>query len=125
MYVEDKLMKKMLIFLCCVTLLCSCSSNEQNQTLSKEETIEKLIAEDNYIILDVRTKEEYEESHIKGAENIPYDEIDDSITLDKNKTIMVYCKSGKRSSIAKESLKKLGYTVYDMGAFDTVPLDKE
>ena len=44
--------------------------------------IERVLQEGNYVMLDVRTKEEYDESHIKGAINIPYDEIDEK--TDKN-----------------------------------------
>jgi len=56
---------------------------------------------------------------------MPYDQIDNSVSFDKNKTILVYCKSGRRSSIAKESLEKLGYTVYDLGAYENIELPKE
>ena len=48
---------------------------------------------------------------MKGAINIPYDEIDENVELSKEKTILVYCRSGKRSSIAYEQLTSLGYEV--------------
>ena len=88
-------------------------------------TIKELMANNDYIILDVRTKEEYNESHIKNAINIEYDKIDEKVDLDITKLILVYCKSGKRSSIAYEKLKSLGYNVYNMGAFESINLDKE
>ena len=81
--------------------------------------------ENNYEIIDVRTSSEYATGHVKGAINIPYDEIDENTKLDKNKTILVYCKSGKRSSIAFETLKKLGFKVYDLGAYETIDIAKE
>lgn len=81
--------------------------------------------EKEYVIVDVRTKEEYNESHIKDAINIPYDEIDENIEIDKDKVIFVYCKSGNRSGIAYNTLKSLGYTVYDLGAFNNIDLEKE
>lgn len=87
--------------------------------------LEKILEENNYIIVDVRTEDEYSELHIKDAINIPYDEIDESIALDKNKTILVYCQSGRRSNIAYNSLKSLGYEVIDLGAFDSIDMDKE
>ena len=65
------------------------------------------------------------EGHVKNSINIPYDEIDEKIDLDKEKTIMVYCKSGKRSNIAYNTLKDLGYDVIDLGAYDAVTLEKE
>lgn len=70
-------------------------------------------AEYPFIILDVRTLEEYDEGHIENAILIPYDEIDASIaeTLpDRDVTILVYCRSGRRSKIAAAALAELGYT---------------
>lgn len=65
------------------------------------------------IVLDARTPEEFSEGHIKNAINIPYDEIDvhaEKMLLDKSQLILVYCRSGRRSKIAAESLVNLGYT---------------
>ena len=61
-----------------------------------------------YIILDVR-----EQGHIPGARLLPYTEIENKaqeILVDKDAQILVYCRSGRRSKIAAESLAKLGYT---------------
>ena len=110
-------MKK--IFLVIITILLVGCTN------SKDKEINEIIAGNNYIILDVRTPDEYNQSHIKDAINIPYDSIDENIELDKSKKIMVYCKSGKRSNIAYNTLTNLGYDVYDMGAFESIKLDKE
>ena len=90
-----------------------------------ESSLDEIISKNNYIIIDVRTKDEYDDSHIKGAINIPYDEINEETELDKNKTILVYCKSGVRSNKAYNTLKDLGYNVVDLGAFDSIELDKE
>ena len=68
---------------------------------------------EDYIILDVRTQEEYDDAHIDGAILIPDYEIDakaESILKDKNQLILVYCRSGRRSKLAAEELVKLGYT---------------
>ena len=91
----------------------------------KTEAIQKIMSENEYIIVDVRTPEEYKESHIKGAINIEYDKIDENVKLDKNKLIMVYCKSGVRSNKAYQTLISLGFNVYDMGGISTINLDKE
>ncbi len=67
----------------------------------------------NYIILDVRTEEEYNEGHIDGAVLIPDYEINlkaESILTDKDQLILVYCRSGRRSKLAADSLVALGYT---------------
>jgi rhodanese-related sulfurtransferase len=71
------------------------------------------------VVLDVRTKEEYDEGHIDEAILIPDNQIESmapSILLDKNATILVYCRTGKRSAEASKSLIALGYKkVYDFG----------
>ena len=69
--------------------------------------------EKNYIVLDVRTEEEYNEGHIEGAVLIPDYEINtkaESILKDKEQLLLVYCRSGRRSKLAAESLAALGYT---------------
>lgn len=91
----------------------------------KVSELDTIISENNYIVLDVRTKEEYASGHVVDSLNIPVDEIDSNINIDKSKTILVYCRSGVRSKKAKDTLVSLGYKVYDMGAFSNVPLDKE
>lgn len=63
--------------------------------------------EENYIILDVRTQGEYDESHIPGAILIPNTEIEawaESKLYDKDQMILVYCRSGRRSKLALKSL---------------------
>ena len=85
----------------------------------------KRLEENSYIVVDVRTNLEYSESHVKGSVNVPYDEIDSDTDLDKDKTILVYCKSGVRSNKAYNTLKSLGYDVIDLGAYDNVTLEKE
>lgn len=115
-------MKTRKIFLICfiiLIILCGCNREEE-----KEESLQEIIQEEKAILVDVRTKEEYEESHIKDAINIPYDEIDEKVKLDKTKKIYVYCKSGKRSQIAYEKLKALGYEVKDLGAYNTIDLER-
>ena len=69
--------------------------------------------ETNYIILDVRTPEEYRDGHIPGAINIPNEDIgtkEPSELPDKDQLIMVYCRSGNRSKQASRKLAELGYT---------------
>ena len=114
-------MKKVLLITCIVLLLIVGCSNKEEST----RTLEDVLKENNYIVVDVRTKEEYELSHVKDSLNIPYDEIDENTDLDKSKTILVYCRSGKRSSIAYNTLTSLGYDVIDLGAYDSITLEKE
>jgi len=76
------------------------------------------------LVIDVRTPGEFSGGAIKGALNIPYDEIIQKIgnlETDKSRTIIVYCHSGARSRAAKKSLERIGYTqVVNAGAFSKV-----
>lgn len=91
------------------------------------ETAKKMMDKDASVILvDVRTKEEYDAGKIKKAVLLPYDQITEEsaqkIIPSKDTEIIVYCRSGRRSAIAAESLRVLGYTaVYDMGGIGSWP----
>lgn len=62
-------------------------------------------------ILDVRTQEEYDSGHIEGAILIPISELEDRLDeLSKNKEMLVYCRTGNRSSTAVNVLRANGYT---------------
>lgn len=92
-------------------------SEKGEKTMYKQITPEEakriMDSGEEYILLDVREQDEYDEGHISGSILIPYTEIDvkaEAMLPDKNKQILVYCRSGRRSKIAAESLAKLGYT---------------
>lgn len=110
-------MKKVVVLVLISLFLCSCGK--------KLESYKEIMSKNEYIIVDVRTEEEFLSSHIKGAINIPYDKINENVSLDKEKIIFVYCRSGARSKTAYNVLKSLEYTVYDLGAMDTIDLEKE
>ena len=82
---------------------------------------------ENYIILDVRTQEEYAQGHIPNAILIPDYEIEEkaeTVLKDKNQLILVYCRSGRRSKLASEILVKLGYTnIYEFGGIIEWPYE--
>ncbi len=69
-------------------------------------------------LVDVRTAEEFADGHIPGAELLPYDEIKALFSEPKkDRPIVVYCRSGRRSAIAANELRKMGYkNVSDFGA---------
>ena len=99
--------------------LSGCMKNsESKQTttyeqISAEKAKELMDTEKDYIILDVRTQEEFSQSHIEGALLIPDYEVAQKageLLTDKNQLILVYCRSGRRSKLAAEELVKLGYT---------------
>ncbi len=87
--------------------------------ISVEEAVSMMENESDYIILDVRTAEEFAEKHIPNAINIPNETIgEEEITElpDKDQLILVYCRSGNRSKQASEKLAAQGYTnVYEFG----------
>lgn len=101
-----------------VMLFTGCEKNggstvKNYEHISQKSAKEIIDTENGYIILDVRTEEEYDEGHIMGAICIPNESIDEGITsvlLDKNQLILVYCRSGNRSVQASEKLVKLGYS---------------
>ena len=69
-------------------------------------------ASENVLWIDVRTKSEFNIQHVAGSKNIPFDKIENSLHLlpkDKTSHINVYCRSGRRSNMAKNSLSKLGF----------------
>lgn len=67
------------------------------------------------LIVDVRTPKEFRGKHIKGAINLPIQEImKGKIPLPKNKEIVVYCRTGSRSSVSAKVLRELGWSVYDV-----------
>ena len=109
-------MKKIIPFLMALLLLAGCGAQSEESTyrqVNAEEAATMMEEESSYIILDVRTAEEYSEKHIPGAINIPNETIgtEDIPELpDKGQLILVYCRSGNRSKQASEKLVKLGYT---------------
>lgn len=99
---------------------CSSSSTEDLNSMTVEEVMQ-VIETDNeeYFLLDVRTLEEYygDLGHLPDAILIPYNEIAgriDELADQKDKTIIAYCRSGRRSAIATKILKKNGFKAYNM-----------
>lgn len=95
----------------------------QYHSMTQQEAYEILTSERaDYMVVDVREQNEYDEGHIKGAKLIPYTQIGDRAATelpDKDQTILLYCRSGRRSQIAANTLVELGYTaVYDFGGMN-------
>ena len=83
------------------------------QQITAEEAKKIMDSGEEHIILDTREQDEFDEGHIAGSILIPYTEIEnkaEEMLPDKDAQILVYCRSGRRSKIASESLAKLGYT---------------
>lgn len=80
--------------------------------ISQEEAYRIMCSGEEHIILDVRTKEEYDKWRIKNAILLPLDELEEKaekILTDKNIPLLVYCRSGYRSKIASQILENKGY----------------
>ena len=87
--------------------------NMEYISISAEEAKKLMDTEKDYLILDVRTKEEYAEGHIKDAVLVPHIEIEQWAEAEleqKDQLILVYCRSGNRSKKASRILAELGYT---------------
>ena len=92
-------------------------SNKSTETkvryVSMNEIVQIMNENEGYIILDVRTAEEYKEGHIPNAINVANETIGEEEIAelsDKEQLIMVYCRSGRRSKQAASKLVKLGYS---------------
>ena len=112
-------MKKLVFLLLAVMLLTACEQDKENDqgavymNITAEEAKQIMDSEEGYIILDVRTQEEYDQGHIPGAIVISHEEIAEKaedVLTDKDQLILVYCRSGRRSKLAAEALVELGYT---------------
>ena len=99
------------------SLLSSCAQSDKQTskvTDASVESFEKGIKSNpDAVILAVRTPEEYNEGHIKGAININYysDDFAEQVNskIDKNKPVYVYCKAGSRSAKSCEIMKDVGF----------------
>ena len=122
-------MKKFIPLLFSLLLLVGCAAPAEQEVsyrqISMDEAITMMKEETDYIILDVRTVEEFSDKHIPGAINIPNETIgtDEIPELpDKDQLILVYCRSGNRSKQASEKLAALGYTnIVEFGGINDWP----
>jgi rhodanese-related sulfurtransferase len=87
--------------------------------LSKSEFGDRLAKADDYVLVDVRRPEEYEDGHIEGAININF--LDPAVfeaqfsKMDTTQTLMIYCRSGSRSRRSAEKLREMGFKkIYDL-----------
>ena len=128
-------MKKLILFLLAMMLLTACGQDKDNSreavymNITAEEAKQIIDTEEGYIILDVRTQEEYDQGHIPGAIVISHEEIAEKaeeVLTDKDQLILVYCRSGRRSKIAAEALVELGYTnIKEFGGIIDWPYEVE
>jgi len=128
-------MKKLIFLFLSVMLLTACGQDKENDqgamyvNITSDEAKQIMDSEEGYIILDVRTKDEYDQGHIPGAILIPDTEIKakaEEVLTDKDQLILVYCRSGRRSKLAAEALVGLGYTnIKEFGGIIDWPYEVE
>ena len=121
-------MKYIIPLVLALVMLSACAAPESAgsyRQINMEEAAAMMETESDYVILDVRTPEEFKERHIPDAINVPNESIGSGEIPqlpDKNQLIMVYCRSGNRSKQASEKLVKLGYTnVVEFGGINDWP----
>ena len=128
-------MKKLIILLLAVMMLTACGQDKENDqgavyvNITAEEAKQIMDKEEGFVILDVRTQEEYDQGHIPGAIVISHEEIAEKaekVLTDKDQLILVYCRSGRLSKIATEALVELGYTnIKEFGGIIDWPYEVE
>ena len=99
-------------FVCSLSLLAHAQSYIYDGTKTK-------------LLIDVRTAQEFDAGHVAGAKNIPYDQISAGIGqikgIQKDAPILLYCRSGHRAGIAKQTLEGLGFQkIQNGGGMDTL-----
>ena len=117
-----KINMMMILILLIVAGVTGCNKKSSYTQISMDEAVAMMETETDYIILDVRTPQEFSEAHIPGAINVP----NETIRVDKipelpkeDQLILVYCRSGNRSKQASEKLAKIGYkNVYEFGGIN-------
>ena len=136
-------MKRIILMALALILVClsGCSApsttNDGEETqmntyieISQEEAKKMMDAQPEAIILDVREPDEFEESHIPGAKLLPLGSVAADtaaeIIPELDSTVLVYCRSGRRSKMAAQKLADAGYTnIYEFGGIITWPYEIE
>ena len=93
-------------------LLTSCEQSKGSNEITQGELLSRMADKTTPLIIDVRSAEEYQQSHIPGAINLPHNtfsELPEHLKLAKNDELVVYCESGKRAATVIKTLQKHGY----------------
>lgn len=103
---------------CCLVFINCNQGNESVLTVISPEEMQNLLKLDDVQLIDVRTSDEYNVGFISRAQNIDYFSstfANDILSLDKNKPVLVYCKSGGRSGKCAKKLVEAGFVkIYDL-----------
>lgn len=128
-------MKKLAMIILAFLLLTACAQEKAAEqeavymNITAQEAKNLMDTQEDYVILDARTQEEYDQGHIPGAILIPDTHIREQAEEKlprKDQLILVYCRSGRRSKLASETLAELGYTnVKEFGGIIDWPYEVE
>lgn len=128
-------MKKWIAILLCLVCFSGCGYTEENEqeavylNITAQEAKTLMERESDYIILDTRTQEEYDQGHIPGAILIPHDRIEAraaQLLPEKDQLLLIYCRTGRRSKLAAQALVELGYTnIREFGGITQWPYETE
>lgn len=110
---------KLFTLICFVVLSTSCQTTSKDSAvkLIDNEELKSLLKKDNVQFIDVRTVAEFNENYIESAQNIVYDDNFETklYQLDKDKPVIVYCRSGRRSAASAKILQQNGFTeIYNL-----------
>ena len=120
-------MRKVVICLAVFLMLAGCSTpmEEGYRQVNMQEALSLMEKENEYLILDVRTRKEYAQGHIPGAICVPNEEIGEKEVPElpeKDRLSLVYCRSGNRSKQAARKLVALGYhNIVEFGGINDWP----
>lgn len=113
-------MRRLLLALSLILPLTACQAETPPQTLAA-------IQSGSHVLIDVRSSDEFAAGHLPGARLIPHYRIGEEISAvapDKHTPIVLYCRSGRRSEIARQTLLEQGYTrVIDAGGYEQLKSD--
>jgi rhodanese-related sulfurtransferase len=117
---------KKYMFMVLAALVLASSLAAQGARITPKAARDLLAKDKNAILVDVRTLEEFVAGRIPASVLLPYDQIDATTAAKtigpKDRAVIVYCRSGRRSQIAAAALKSLGYSrVYDLGSIGAWP----
>ena len=125
-------MKIIIPLIIALLTLSSCAASgtaapAEYKRIGMEEAVAMMTAEEDYLIVDVRTPEEFAQGHIPGAVNVPNESIGTEPPKElpvKDQLLMVYCRSGNRSKQASQKLADMGYSnVVEFGGIIDWPGD--
>lgn len=109
-------MKNLILTICAILVLFGCKGSQHEISIDAFKA--KMAEDTNAQLLDVRPTEEYLAGHIQGAVNLSWEDchfMDKAqALLDKEKTVLIYCKTGLRSQVLVEELNNAGYKAYKM-----------